>query len=294
MPFLVSLCNLGPWRSRCPVAVVDDDLGNVALLNCDGFMLPDADAGITGMALHQGDLLLCVQSTMPRLVRLDRHFDVRVVYPLTEALDPHSICLEGAEVLIASSRRNRVFALDLDTGRECCRLVADPATTDIVHINGLTHWNGDLVVSMLGPRTDHGRQQGRVVAETGAVIAAGLCEPHSLTVSDGDLLVLESTAGRCLSIGPQHRELAVRDGYLRGMSVSKNAMVVGRSAWRGAARAGLTASDRRSGLIRVDRRTNAIQDLDVTRLGPEIYDVVFVPERPPRDRLRAVADPSSL
>lgn len=283
MPFLVSLCNLGSWLSRYPVAVADGDLASAAFLDCDAFMLPDADTGITGITAYRGDLLLCVQSAMPRLVRLDPYYDVRAVYPLAEALDPHSVCIEGATALIASSRRNRVIALDLETGVERCRFVADEADRDTVHLNSLAIWNGRLAVSMLGRRGNDGRRAGCVVTEDGDVIAANLAEPHSLTVADGRLLFLESAAGTCVEAGGT-RSVVAGDGYLRGLCVEQDRSVFGRSALRHE-RHGAGNAYGGSALMSVDRQTGTVSTLDLTPLGPEIYDILSVAEPPPAERL---------
>jgi hypothetical protein len=299
MPYLVSFCNLGAQCSRYALGLAEFDPTRFSWVNIDNFIDPQKDHGITGVCVFEEGVLVCTQSSEPRIGWFDPDLRLRQSFPLTEARDLHSMAVRGHEVLIASSARNRLMALDLKTGAERCVFTARDADEDVVHLNGVVVRDGHALVSMFGEATDAGPRQGCVVdAETGQVVAEAICEPHSPVVSGGDLYVLGSAESKLYRFGQGETETRMLDGYLRGLSVTSDAVLVGRSGWRPARRllGGLRAPPQphtdphgnpwqRSALIRIHRSSQVVESIDMSFFGPEIYDVVELPGAPAAERL---------
>ncbi len=296
--FLISFCNLGIWCSRYCLGLIGDDFSGFAWLDCDGFVLPDADTGATGLACVRDGVLVCLQSRAPRLVRLDPDLRPRQTYLLTRIRDPHSVAVRGDEALIACAASNRLFAVDLRTGTERCVFVAHAAEHDVVHLNGVTLWQGQPLVSMFGPLDPGGaRLRGSVLdVERGDIVAEALAEPHSPRVQGATLHVLCSAAGELLRSRDSSIERLPIGGYLRGLAVEAGGVVVGRSAWRaGRRRLGRTPPPgtggdphghawQRSALIR-ERDDGTVTAADLSRYGPELYDILRLERAPAAARL---------
>lgn len=297
--FLISFCNLGIWCSRYCLGVVGDDFSGFAWLDCRDFVLLDADNGATGLACAGDGVLVCIQSRTPRLVRLDQDLRAQHTYLLTRIRDPHSVAVRGQEALVACSASNRLFSVDLRTGTERCLFAADEAEHDVVHLNGVTLWEERPVVSMFGPLDPGGkRQRGSVLdVERGDILAEALAEPHSPQMQGATLHVLCSATGQLLrSAGGSIERLRI-GGYPRGLAMEAGGVVVGRSAWRAGRRPlGRTppppgAGDdphghpwQRSALIRQGDDGTTTR-ADVSRYGPELYDLLRLERTPAGARL---------
>jgi len=294
MPFLISFCNLGSWCSRYSLGFAEDDLTRFSWLNADSFILPDKDQGITGIAVFEGGVLVCIQAPNPRVAWLDPELRLKQTFTLSEVQDPHSIVVRGHEALIACSVRNRLISLDLKTGAERCVFAARDDDVDIVHLNGVAVRDGHVLVSMFGEQAMEGKRLGCVIdVETNQIIADAISEPHSPVVAGGDLYVLGSAEGKLYRYGQAQPAIRSFGGYLRGLSVTPDSIVVGRSGWRAARRrlGGLRKPPaphkdphgnawQRSAFIRVHRASQLIETIDASFFGPEIYDIVRLPSAP--------------
>ena len=294
MPYLVSFCNLGSWCSRYALGFAEDDLTQFSWLNADSFISPEKDQGVTGIAAFDGGILVCVQSIDTRVVWLDPDLRLRQTFRLREAKDLHSITVRGYEALIASSANNRLFSLDLNTGIERCVFAAHAAEVDIVHRNGVAMRDGHALVSMFGEETREGKRLGCVIdIDTNQVVADAISEPHSPVVAGEDLYVLGSAEGKLYRFGQGQPAIRSFGGYLRGLSVTSDSIVVGRSGWRAARRqlGGLRKPPeptkdphgnawQRSAFIRVHRASQLIETADASSFGPEIYDIVRLQSAP--------------
>ena len=263
--FLVSFCNLGRWCSRYSLGVIDEELRQFSWVNADDFMSPKIDNGVTGIHVFSGGVLVCIQSPMPRVAWLDPDLRFRRAFRLMKIKDPHSITSFGREALIVCSQRNRLYSLDLDTGCESCVFTAERSCSDVVHLNGVALRDGHPIVSLFGRERPKKPRQGRVVdTETKKVLVEHIMEPHSPTVNEGILYVLGSATGELHRFSSSGTNVILLGGYVRGLAVTPNGILVGRSAWRAAGWAAC-ASRRDLRSIRTAIRGSDLQSCVLTR-----------------------------
>jgi len=297
--FLVSFCNLGRWCSRYSLGVIDEELRQFSWVNADDFMSPKIDNGVTGIHVFSGGVLVCIQSPMPRVAWLDPDLRFRRAFRLMKIKDPHSITSFGREALIVCSQRNRLYSLDLDTGCESCVFTAERSCSDVVHLNGVALRDGHPIVSLFGRERPKKPRQGRVVdTETKKVLVEHIMEPHSPTVNEGILYVLGSATGELHRFSSSGTNVILLGGYVRGLAVTPNGILVGRSAWRAARRrlGGLRKPPgpeidphsnpwQRSAIMRLNQAGQIIHAIDFSFFGPEIYDIAELENAPPATRL---------
>jgi len=299
MSFLISFCNAGCWCSRYALGVAGDDFRQFSWLKADTFLSSATDHGATGIHVFSDGVLVGIQSRQPRVAWLDADLRLRKTFALRQVRDPHSITSQGHEALIVCSRRNRLYSLDLKTGAERCVFVAHKSDLDVVHLNGVTFRGGHLLVSMFGPERAKGKRRGCILdTETKQVFVDNLVEPHSPTEYDGDLYVLSSAAGELFHCGSNGTQVRSLGGYLRGLAITLDCILVGRSAWRaghrqlgGLRKPPMPMTDphanawQRSAVIRLDRAGKVLDTIDFSFFGPEIYDIAKLHTTPAAARL---------
>ncbi|MBI5853293.1 MAG: TIGR03032 family protein [Planctomycetes bacterium] len=145
------------------------------------------------------------------------------------------------------------------------------AGEDRCHLNGLAVEDGRIAwVTALG-ETNHAegwrenKTSGGIVMNvaTGAVVARGLCMPHSPRVHDRTLFVLDSGRGRLCTVDPRDGRIttvAALPGYARGLAVHGETAFVGLSKVREKDLAnGLPVTEQ----YRVDERRCGIAAIDL-------------------------------
>lgn len=218
MRLAVSLCNL---RSDAPggILLFDSVTKEAASAGID----LGAISSVTGLTLY-GDILLAayISENVSHVAFLDaRSLEILAKVALPDALDIHSIASRGDKLYVASTGSDSVlrYALgDLDLQLEGTHWSPASGDDDTIHINGMTTHEGRLLCSGFGKREGErwaSASNGFVFdLDSSETVMTGIYHPHSVTLMDGQLYVLESVTGRLVA---SERSLWSIDGYARGL-----------------------------------------------------------------------------
>ena len=298
------LVTLGRAKTPGAPAVLSVDM---AAPGVDVLQLPEVTpvAQSTGVAVNASYLFLVVQvldRILPYfwgksyfLLTLDRRdLSLQASYALENYADVHSIWLAGDNILyVVSTGTDEVVALDLDgpnvaESRTFWRPDPSLPREDFHHINAVTVWNGDVVVSGFGRRSGNlwsSANDGFIYnVSRGKSVASGLKHPHSVLSVGDDLLFCESRtskvsalrAGKSATFGGYTRGLCRLGPNLlvaisRGRKVSKSTGLINNWASPG-------GSGGRCGLYSLDAASFAVEDfLDLEAYADEVYELLPVP-----------------
>jgi uncharacterized protein (TIGR03032 family) len=168
--------------------------------------------------------------------------------------------------------------------------ISELAAEDRCHLNGLAVEEGRVrYVTALG-ETDEprgwraGKASGGCLIEvpSGHIVARGFCMPHSPRVYDGQVWLLDSGAGRLISLDRRtgrFETVAQLPGYLRGLSIVGGIAFIGLSKIRDTATfGGVPLAENREqlkcGVAAVDLRTGHLRGTFEFHSGvSEIFDV---------------------
>lgn len=301
---LVSLCNVRKPSTPALLAV-DTDLTRVA-------QVPESTLfgiGATGLAISDRFIFAVTQVSIgdhrarSGLITFDRA-SLKVVshYQFERGVDVHSLHLSGETLYAVSTGTDEVLRLMLSgasvTDEKVHWRPADWASpTDARHLNSITSHGGQLLVSGFGTglKHEHAWQpepKGFIQdIESGAVMSAGLTQPHSILSIDDSLLLCESgrTLVRCLC-GTVSGPLP---GYTRGLCYFEDRVYVGTSGHRKAAPSADSATlQGRCTISSLDPASLAIdRTLDLSGYAEEIYDLLPLPGAVDWARLRPVFGP---
>jgi hypothetical protein len=120
--------------------------------------------------------------------------------------------------------------------------------------------------------------------ESRETLSSSIRHPHSLYSRDDKLYVLGSSHGTIEQVYPGGgRTVCARfPGYLRGLSISDEGAIVGvsrdRHPSRGPGEEGLDtpALEDRCGILRFNRAWEIMDFVDLSWVGPEIFDIALV------------------
>jgi SAM-dependent methyltransferase len=300
--YLLSVCDVGRIASRYSVAAVSEAFDDFCWLDLDAALDPETDIGVAGLAVGgSGDIYLIVQSAEPRLLQLDGALRPVRSIPLTGLRDPRSITADQKTVLVVDGGNNALYAVDMaapEPAPQRVRLPFDEGGGG-ARIAGAAAGPDGMLVALHRDRAEpssEAAEAGSVVhVESGRVVIPDVHEPNSLGF-DGEVLhVLSSASGEYLrrrGEGPCRRHYI--GGYLRGLCLEENRILIGRSERRGANRlSGSTvraAEDatvdppQRAAILIVSTKTGMVDTVEFSLLGSEIFDIVklpagFAPER---------------
>lgn len=292
--YLVSFCNLGRFVSRYSLGVAVDTFDDFRWLDLDEVMDPRRDLGIAGLAVGEaGELYLAVQSSEPRLLQLDSELRPVRSVPLWGAQEPVALSVAGTTVYLASPGRSTLYAIDMaaDAGlREVDSLKNEAGAP--IHPTGIAaNPSGLFVCGLAAGAADTGQAGGLLVeAHSGRALMSDLHDPHSVAIHDGVVNVLSSGSGEYCRRGDDGRARRhAIGGYLRGLCVEDERILIGRSTGRAAARVPASPSAptaanpqdlwlQRSAILVISPATRAMEAIDVTLFGSEIFDIVKLPD----------------
>lgn len=178
------------------------------------------------------------------------------------------------------------------------RFISKLAAEDRCHLNGLAMENGQPRYVTVVSRTDvnegwrEHRQAGGVVidVENDAIVAEGLCMPHSPRLHQGTLYLLNSGKGEFGKVDLKtgaFEPMAFCPGYARGLTIVGDFALIGLSKIRdNKTFADLPLSDAlkdkgveaRCALLVVDLRSgDIVHSLNFKGVVKELYDVVALP-----------------
>jgi hypothetical protein len=224
---------------------------------------------------------------------LDRH-DLRLVsaHHSQLVIDAHSLHAGDDHVDVVSTGSDEVVRLSLSGPHVVAEEVVwrpdpDGPRSDIHHLNAICSWQGGLVVSGFGRKTDRlwsSAADGFIASvPRGERPAAGIGHPHSLMELDGRLAYCESATGTIHVIGRD--DVGRVPGYARGMCRIDDCLFVGLSKGRRVSnstgaltnRADPGAATGQCAIARLRIDTLAVEQIiDLDLMSWEIYDLVAV------------------
>lgn len=279
---LISFCNQLP-NAHGAVAIYD-----TSSESCDWLRI-DKNKAVSGVGLYISQNTIfcaCTDGERSYLAIVDkRDYAVRDVVRLVGIMDVHSICVDGNDLIAASTGRDEVVRVAADGGGPTETLWAATSTgADTHHVNSIVQANGTLLVSAFGPRMGS-RWSSAVdgyIYDVGAskAILRGLLQPHSLVVRNEKVVFCESA---CQSIRDLDGAMRYLDGYARGIAFDNTGnLYVGSSVGRrDATLPGMVMNPSEDGptagrcelIVLPEQEGLASKAFDLAHLGAEIYDV---------------------
>lgn len=293
---LISFCETAPGAPSLAVF-------EIATATVDVLRVPDAlsrHGGVTGLAVTEQYVFVMTQRTAgwtdvgrpspSTLVILDRRNLTLVSEHLCpSAIDAHSLRAIDDALYVVSTGTDEVVRLVLRGAEVISETVVwrpDPEgpRTDIHHLNAITSWRGDIVVSGFGRRT--GPLWGSAIdgflqrMNSAERLLTGIRHPHSAVEVGGAVAYCESATSTVHVMGTGRAGRV--PGYARGMCCVGNRLFVGTSRGRRTSkstdmlttRADPGVADGRCSLVQLrtdDLAVERIVDLDL--LGWEIYEL---------------------
>jgi hypothetical protein len=284
---LLSFCNL-PTPLRTGILRLDLDSEEAAEVELG------SEANVescTGLSADGNRIYALFLSDGIYLIGALSRNDLQPVFrqPLPEIKDGHSILAKEEYLYVVSTGTDEIFRYDLGPKGVSNPVViwrASDTTTDTHHVNSITGWDGNLVISAFGPKFGtlwssafdgyiHDISRNRS-------IKGGIYHPHSLAVHRNRLYYFESYRKLlwCLE-GP----VSGLDAYSRGVCwASEHLVCVGSSVGRRFSRSTGLANPADPGElagscgIRLSdiRLGRTVKEINLQWFGPEIYDVIIL------------------
>ncbi|MFA7628292.1 MAG: DUF4915 domain-containing protein [Candidatus Dojkabacteria bacterium] len=248
---------------------------------------------MTGLAVDSKYIYIAYQSRTPGLLRIDKtDFSCQRDYKFSKIVDPHSILSLKDRLLIVSSGTDSVYEVFLgedEIERESYfwSLSGKEEGSDMHHINSITKFDRDILVSGFGSKTNDSWKEtsnGFIFnINRGEYLRKGIYHPHSLHKYKGSLYYCESVT-RSLWRN-ETNILKLESGYIRGLSISRDFIVVGSSTGRKKSKSsgktfaisGEGIIDKSCGIIVYERKNlKVLHSLDFTSQYTEIYDIVRI------------------
>jgi hypothetical protein len=247
-----------------------------------------ASVGVNGLA-HFGDGILLVPQNAKQLVRLDENLAVSDVWDVPNLTGGHSISVRGSTAHIVCARTDSIMEFDPDSGARWLWRANDGGV-DTQHMNSAVWVDDRLYLSAFGPKPEKhalwSAATGGYILEvtTGHRIIEPIYHPHSICHFDGLLYWCESaTMAVCNQSG---QRLEVGQGYVRGLVVGEDHLIVGVSRGRNMSismdRPIVSSRFREtSSALLVYRHSRAnlgdstfLKEIPIQAYGDEIYDIL--------------------
>jgi len=293
---LVSLCNL-PKPTRTPVLRLEvsfDGKGSVKTSPVNlGF--PNLINSATGLTQNENAVfvLFWIQGIFHISVLKRQNLEPLFHQVLPEVKDGHSIIVSENFMYVVSTGTDEVIRyeiMDKALGNPTVIWRASDTGTDTHHVNSIIRMDGDIYVSAFGPKLGQlwsSASNGYIHNITRDLrIKDGIYHPHSLTERNGQIYYCESSTKSFSSLdGP----ILKLDGYTRGIGwLSDDLVCISSSIGRRISKStGLIANsadpgalEGKSGLVIRDIKSHEIiADVNLSKFGPEIYDVLVLDEK---------------
>jgi tetratricopeptide (TPR) repeat protein len=295
---LVSFCNVFPPGLGLGLYNFESD----DYTWIDISIVSEACLGVDGICWRDNSFWVLLQLApggVSGLVMIDSDLNVRRSYKLTNTRDAHSLIPYQDGFFVTDTMRNRLNFVYIDSNgvlheSEYWRYCDEQ--TDVVHLNSVAQLNGDVYVSVFGPKPPEGwafAANGQIInVSKNKVICDGLAHPHTLMEVEGMLYWLESRKGLVHRFSERdgHQIVLHLDGYLRGLTYDDKYLYVAASALRRRSRSTGVMSlppsenpeDLHSWIYRIDRKTlQPVEKRKLTAFGAEIYDLAIVKQNRP-------------
>lgn len=288
--YAVTFCNSGGAK----LAIIDQSQIS-RTLELDPARLTGQPTSVTGATIHQSRLVVAVHSSPCMLAFLGENLIIEKVIKIPQSKDIHGIFSLGDQILVASSGTNQILSVNTVTSEIKTLWFNGDSLSDTIHLNDLFVFDGKIYSSRFGAKLPDELRSGEIrEIIDGTRISGGLREPHSVTVHENDIYVLESASGDLVrfakGFAPQ-RVLGVFS-YARGLAINATHFAIGKSGYRKDSRHGV--GDARtppiptseaaaewlglSGVFIIERSTLNSTFIDTTSFGSEIYQVLQLPD----------------
>jgi len=293
---LVSFCNL-PLSNTHPVICLEipfDKKKPVYYAPVAFTEINEPIKSATGLAVNLEKVFVLFLAGDVFHVAAFRLKDFSLVYrqELADVKDGHSILVSGNAFYVVSTGTDEILRYKLDENG-----VHNPETVwrasdsgiDTHHINSIAEINDEIFISAFGSKTGalwSSATNGYIHNITHDIcVKDGIYHPHSLSQRKGALYYCDSSRKSFCSLEKPLFEL---DGYARGIGWLSDEMVcVAASIGRRISKStGLIANPADPGsiagksklVVRDIANQKVMADIDLSRFGPEIYDVLLLGE----------------
>jgi hypothetical protein len=211
---------------------------------------------------------------------------------LRETIDAHSMVILGDTLFIASTGTDSVLRYVVVHGPDDILFIErfwspqfSLGVKDKNHVNSLFNYNDKLYVSVCGTMDGEDRtnaRQGYIynINDSVKVSTKPIVHPHSIIIDNGDLYYCEAL-NRSVKKNDEVL-LTIDSGYARGLAISDEYIIVGRSVRRkvsksrGVANAIINDGSEGSCAVLVhDRKTNKLNKIiDFSNIQNEIYEII--------------------
>jgi hypothetical protein len=243
----------------------------------DGECIRLSELSTTGLFVDENHLVCGYQADGGNKILFVKGNSAKVRCLSESFVDVHDILIEDDDMYIVATETNEVIRLDKNFDVKESWVL--PGEVDSRHINSLAFYKGMLIASMFGEFQGHRGYKGVtkgaglvVDIRTGNVLIRGLSQPHSLTITDNNNLLLcnsEEMELREYKGFELLRKLSL-PAYTRGICSAGDRLYVGLSQSRNIDK-GLY-STRSCGIAVVDRLALTLEEvIEVPLL--EIYDI---------------------
>lgn len=290
--FFVTFCNIFCDVPAKSIALVNVATGKYQLI------CPGDHGGFTGIAVSRGLVYNLFQMSYANggLV-VFRQDDGRVIFRkrLPWIKHPHSLIVSCDDLFATSTGTDSVLRYKIiynSTGIEDVQFVErfwNPesylSATDKYHVNSLFKSDNNLLVGVCGLAENENRNSARNgyifdITNNIKVSKKPIVHPHSIVVDNEDLYCCESL-NRAVKKNDE-AILTIDSGYARGLSLSDNFLVLGRSARRkvsksrGVANAAVEEGmEGKCAVLVYDRNTlELIRTIDFSHEHNEIYEII--------------------
>ncbi len=289
---LVSFCNL-PLSNTYPVICLEipfDRKKSVCFVPAAFTGIDKRIKSATGLAVNSENVFILILVGDVFHVAALRLKDFSLVYcqELADVKDGHSILVSGNALYVVSTGTDEILRYTLDeNGVHSPEAVwsASNSRMDTHHVNSIVEIDGEIFTSAFGVKTGDlwsSATNGYIQNISSNIrVKDGIYHPHSLSQKNGVLYYCDSSRKSFCSLEKPLFEL---DGYARGIGwLSDELVCVATSIGRRISKStGLIANPADPGstagksklVVRGINNQKVITDIDLSRFGPEIYDIL--------------------
>ncbi|MFK8012621.1 MAG: DUF4915 domain-containing protein [Marinicellaceae bacterium] len=188
--------------------------------------------GITGMCLHNNQIVLLLQRMPSTLVFLDKAFNFIDYWPIENIRGVHSILSKNNEIYLSVTNQDKIIAIN--TEKKIKEVWTKNTEKDTIHLNSICLHKKLVHATAFGPKASElwsSAQSGMLFnINSNNVIINNIWHPHSSFSFNGELYCCDSSNQRV--IGENTVLLKNLPGYSRGLFIDENMILCGSSQGR--------------------------------------------------------------
>ncbi|GAA4825112.1 hypothetical protein GCM10011365_05410 [Marinicella pacifica] len=286
--FIVSFCNnqkkINKNQNYLAQIIIDTKSETITSQNLP-LNLPNGirGNGITGMCIHQNQIVLLLQRMPSTLVFLNKDFTVERVLPLDGLKGIHTILSWRNNIYLSVTNQDRIVRLKNDDTLE--EVWTNGTMADHIHLNSLCIHNQQLYASAFGEKKANlwsSADEGYVFnIETGERVLTSIWHPHSSFSYKGNIYCCDSSNQRV--IFNQGELINNLPGYSRGLYLNDTITVCGSSLGRVVSHStGIKISNKSDsgrlagwcGISVLFNKSKNIRSIDLNDKATEIFEII--------------------